>query len=191
MHIRKIFTQVEDIHSEAGRDAETPLRKVAVVAVVKNPFAGQPYREDLSDLTEASAAIGGEITARAVDSMAPYEAVSYGKGGVVGLGGEQEHAVAMLTTVYGNVMREAIGGGVAWISSYTKRGAPGDVVQIPLAHKDALYVRSHYDGMEVFLSDAPLPDEIAIICVYANRGRLNARVGGIAADEIECVDGLR
>jgi hypothetical protein len=92
MHIRKIFTQVEDIHSEAGRDAETPLRKVAVVAVVKNPFAGQPYREDLSDLTEASAAIGREITARAVDAMAPYEAVSYGKGGVVGLGGEQEHA---------------------------------------------------------------------------------------------------
>jgi hypothetical protein len=191
MQIRKIFTQVEDIFSEAGREADVPLRKVAVVAVVKNPFAGKPYQEDLSALTEASEAIGREITDRAVAAMAPYEAVSYGKGGVVGLAGEQEHLNAMVTTVYGNVMRDAIGGGVAWISSYTKRGGPGEVVQIPLAHKDALYVRSHYDGMEVFLSDAPLPDEIAVICVYANRGRLNARVGGIAADEIEGKDGLR
>jgi hypothetical protein len=191
MQIRKIFTQVEDIFSEAGREADVPLRKVAVVAVVKNPFAGKPYQEDLSELTEASEAIGREITDRAVAAMAPYEAVSYGKGGVVGLAGEQEHLNAMVTTVYGNIMRDAIGGGVAWISSYTKRGGPGEVVQIPLAHKDALYVRSHYDGMEVFLSDAPLPDEIAVICVYANRGRLNARVGGIAADEIEGKDGLR
>src|SRR6056297_1104970 len=111
MQIRKIFTQIEDIQSEAGRDGDTPLRKGVVLGVVKNPFAGQPYREDLSDLTDASAAVGREITARAVEAMAPYEAVSYGKGGVVGLGGEQEHAVAMLTTVYGNVMREAIGGG--------------------------------------------------------------------------------
>ncbi len=191
MQTRKFFTQVEEIHAEAGRGAETPLRKVAVVAVVKNPFAGQPFVEDLSQLTEASAAIGREITERAVAAMAPYGAVSYGKGGVVGLAGEQEHAVAMLTTVYGNVMREAVGGGIAWISSYTKRGGPGEVVQIPLAHKDALYVRSHYDGIEVFLSDAPLPDEIAVICAYANRGRLNARVGGISADEIEGKDGLR
>ena len=191
MEVRKIITQIEEVHREAGQQAGTPLRKVAVVAVVQNPFAGQAYRPDLSDLTEASVEIGREISARAAAAMAPYQAVSYGKGGVAGLNCEQEHVAAMLTTVYGNVMREAVGGGVAWISSYTKRGGPGEVIQIPLAHKDALYVRSHYDGMEVFLPDAPLPDELAIICVYANRGRLNARVGGIAADEIEGIDGLR
>lgn len=191
MRIRKIFTQVEDIRSEAGHEAEMPLRKVAVVAVIKNPYAGQPFQADLSALTEASEGIGREMAAIAMAAMAPYEAVSYGKGGVVGLAGEQEHVNAMLTTVFGNVMREAAGGGIAWISSFTKRGGPGGVIQIPLAHKDALYVRSHYDGIEVFLSDAPLPDEIAMICAYANRGRLNARVGGIGADEIEGKDGLR
>ncbi len=191
MQIRKISTQVEEVRAEAGKNADVPLRKVAVVAVVNNPFAGKPFQPDLSRLTEASAEIGHEIAGQALSAMAPYQAVSYGKGGVVGLNGEQEHVVAMLTTVYGNVLREAVGGGLAWISSYTRRGAPGEVVQIPLAHKDALYVRSHYDGMEVFLPDAPLPDEIAIICVFANRGRLNARVGGIAADEIGGQDGLR
>ena len=80
------------------------------------------------------------------------------------MNGEQEHGVAMLTTVFGNVMRDAAGGGKAWISSFTKRAAPGATIDIPLAHKDALYVRSHYDGITITLPDAPLPDEIAIIC---------------------------
>ena len=190
MHIRKIFTQIEETRSEAGQLADEPLRKVAVIAVVKNPLAGKPYTEDLSELTDASVAIGREMSKRAQEMMAPYKAVSYGKGGVVGLAGEQEHVVAMLTTVYGNEMREAAGGGNAWISSFTKRAAPGGIVEVPLAHKDALYVRSHYDGMSILLPDAPLPDEIALICVYANRGRLNARVGGIPADSITGEDGL-
>ena len=80
------------------------------------------------------------------------------------MNGEQEHGVAMLTTVFGNVMRDAAGGGKAWISSFTKRAAPGATIDIPLAHKDALYVRSHYDGITITLPDAPLPNEIAIIC---------------------------
>lgn len=190
MQIRKMFTQIEETRSEAGQTADEPLRKVAVVAVVKNPLAGKAYTEDLSALTDASVAIGREMSQRARDMMAPYRAVSYGKGGVVGLAGEQEHVVAMLTTVYGNEMREAAGGGKAWISSFTKRAAPSSVIEVPLAHKDALYVRSHYDGMSILLPDAPLPDEIALICVYANRGRLNARVGGIPADSIAGEDGL-
>lgn len=190
MKIRKLFTQVEEVRSEAGIDAELPLRKVAVVAVIANPLAGKPFERDLQALTDASAAIGREMAQAARAAMEPYQAVSYGKGGVVGLNGEQEHLVAMLTTVYGDVMREAIGGGKAWISSFTKRAAPGTTIEIPLAHKNALYVRSHYDGMAVHLPDAPLPDEIAMICVYANRGRLNARVGGLGADEIAGEDGL-
>src|SRR5665213_732603 len=109
---------------------------------------------------------------------------------VIGMNGEQEHGVAMLTTVFGNVMREAAGGGKAWISSLTKRAAPGASIDIPLAHKDALYVRSHYDGITITLPDAPLPDEIALICAFANRGRPNHRVGGPKASEIRGVDGL-
>lgn len=111
--------------------------------------------------------------------LAPYEPVSYGKAAVVGLAGEQEHGNAMLTTVYGDVMREAAGGGKAWISSFTKRAAP-----------DALYVRSHYDSISITLPDALGPDEIAVICAYATRGRPNHRVGGLAADEIKGTNGL-
>jgi hypothetical protein len=188
--IRKILTQTEELRSEAGIEAKTPYRKVAVVAVVKNPFAGKDFQADLSSLTDASAALGREIAEAAKAAMEPYDVVSYGKGGVVGMDGEQEHVNAMLTTVYGNELRNAIGGGIAWISSFTKRAAPGGTIEVPLAHKDALYVRSHYDGMIVNLPDAPLGDEIALVCVYGSRGRLNARVGGIAADEIMGKDGL-
>ena len=189
MHIRKIASFVEEVRGEAGRPAEPPLRKVAVAAVLANPLAGR-YVDDLGSLTEASAAIGREITAMAVALLAPYKAESYGKAAIIGLAGEQQHGSAMLTTVFGNVMREASGGGTAWISSLTKRAAPGTCIDIPLAHKDALYVRSHYDGITIMLADAPLPDEIAIICAYANRGQLNHRIGGLAAGEIKGVDGL-
>jgi len=98
--------------------------------------------------------------------------------------------IALLTTVFGNVIRDAVGGGIAWISSFTKRAAPGATIDIPLAHKDALYVRSHYDGITITLPDAPLPDELAIIVAFANRGRPNHRVGGLAAENIKGIDGL-
>ena len=100
------------------------MRKVAVVAVVRNPYAGG-YVEDLSALTETSRELGKRIAELGVAAMAPYAVESYGKAGLVGVAGEQEHAVAMLTTVFGNVLREAVGGGKAWISSFTKRAAPG------------------------------------------------------------------
>jgi len=189
LEVRKILTFVEELFSEAGRPAEPQLRKVAVAAVVKNPFA-QRYVEDLAPLTEASLELGRRITAIGVAAMGGLAVQSYGKAGLVGLNGEQEHAVAMLTTVYGNVMREAVGGGKAWISSMTKRVSPGEAIDVPLAHKDALYVRSHYDGITITLHDAPLPDEIAIIAAFANRGRINHRVGGLAANEIKGQDGL-
>jgi hypothetical protein len=189
VEIRKIVTFTEEIFSEAGQLADPPLRKVAVVAVLKNPFAGR-YVEDLAPLTKASLELGQRITSLGVSAMGGLAVQSYGKAGLVGLAGEQEHAVAMLTTVYGNVMREAVGGGKAWISSMTKRVAPGETIDIPLAHKDALYVRSHYDGITLTLHDAPLPDEIAIIAAFANRGRLNHRVGGLSVFEIKGEDGL-
>jgi len=187
--IRRYYTFIEHKLIEAGRPHGEPLRKVAAVAIVENPYAGR-YVEDLEPLIAASECLGKELARLAVEALAPYKAQSYGKAGLVGLAGEQEHAVAMLTTVYGNVMREAVGGGKAWISSMTKRVAPGETIDIPLAHKDALYVRSHYDGITVTLHDAPLPDEIAIIAAFANRGRINHRVGGLAVHEIKGEDGL-
>jgi hypothetical protein len=189
MKIKRILTFFDETREENGRTTDPVLRKSAAVAIVHNPFAGK-YVEDLSPLTQASEAIGRELCAIAVGLLAPHRPVSYGKAAIVGLAGEQEHGNAMVTTVYGNVMREAAGGGKAWISSITKRAAPGATVDIPLAHKDALYVRSHYDGMTITLPDAPLPDEIALVCAYATRGRPNHRVGGLAASDIKGIDGL-
>jgi hypothetical protein len=187
--IKRLLTFLDETRTADGRDVVPPLRKVAVVGIIDNPFAGR-FVEDLSPLTRASEAVGREICAIAVRLLAPDQAVSYGKAAVVGTAGEQEHGNAMLTTVFGNVMREAAGGGKAWISSMTKRAAPGAMIDIPLAHKDALYVRSHYDGMTLTLPDAPQPNEIAIIAIYATRGRPNHRVGGLSASEIKGQDGL-
>ncbi|MGA7489290.1 MAG: amino acid synthesis family protein [Xanthobacteraceae bacterium] len=189
LQIKRTLTFVDEVAIEAGRRVDPPLRKIVVAAVVDNPFAGR-FERDLSPLTDASAEIGRHICRLAIALMAPYAAASYGKAAVIGMNGEQEHGVAMLTTVFGNVMRDAAGGGKAWISSFTKRAAPGATIDIPLAHKDALYVRSHYDGVSVTLPDAPLPNELAIIVAFANRGRPNHRVGGLAADEVKGVDGL-
>jgi Amino acid synthesis len=189
MQIKRTLTFIEEITEEMGQHVDPPLRKVAVAAIITNPYAGR-FERNLAPLTDASVAIGKHICGVAIALLSPYKAQSYGKAAVIGTNGEQEHGVAMLTTVFGNVMRDATGGGKAWISSLTKRAAAGATIDIPLAHKDALYVRSHYDGITVTLSDAPLPDEIAIICAYANRGRSNHRVGGLAAADIKGVDGL-
>jgi hypothetical protein len=190
LQVRRVLSYLDERRIVMGEEGRTPQRKVAVVAIVENPYAGQGLVRDLDALVAASEELGGEITALAAAAMKPFDVQSYGKAGVVGLLGDQEHCAALLTTVYGNVMRSAAGGGKAWISSNTKRAAPGATIDVPLAHKDALYVRSHYDTMTLTLHDAPMPDEIAIICCYANRGRIHARVGGLAAEQIEGHDGL-
>lgn len=189
LQIRAIHSIVQDSFGAQDAPADPPLRKVAAVAVVANPYAGR-YVADLGEMIAASAALGAELAAVAVRAMAPYRAESYGKAGIAGLAGEQEHANALLTTTFANPLRDAIGGGKAWISSFTKRGAPGTAIDVPLAQKDALYVRSHYDGMTITLHDAPMPDEIAVIVCLASRGRINARVGGLKLADIKGEDGL-
>jgi hypothetical protein len=181
--IRRTFVMVEERREEAGKVAETPLRRVAAVAVVENPYAGR-YVDDLKPMIEASAAIGQELGQIGLRAFGNFEVQSYGKGGIVGVDGEQEHANALLTTTFANPIRDAIGGGDAWISSFTKKAAPGATIDIPMNHKDEIYVRSHYDGMTVMVPDAPMPDEVALIVCLANRGRLNARVGGMTHQEV-------
>ncbi len=188
LQTRKWFSFLEH-HIDPSHEQSVPLRKVAVVAVVENPYAGRQV-EDLQPMIAASEELGREMGRLLVETMGPYEIQSYGKAGIAGLDGEQEHANALLTTIFANPVRDAVGGGKAWISSFTKRAPPGTPIDIPLASKDALYVRSHYDGMTVLLPDAPLPDEIAVIFCVANRGRIDARVGGLKFEDMKGQDGL-
>ena len=189
LKIRRTYTFIEDRSVEAGKAASIPLRKVAAVAVIENPYAGR-YVKDLNPMIKASAALGSELAAMAAAALAPYKAQSLGKGAIVGIAGEQEHANALLTTEFAEPLRQALGGGKAWISSMTKVAAAGTMIDIPMNCKDALYVRSHYDGMTLVLPDAPMPDEIALILCLANRGRLNARVGGLRYDQLKGENGL-
>lgn len=183
LRTRRSFVIVEERFEEAGRLADQRLRRVAAVAVMENPYAGR-YVEDLRPMIDASVELGESMAKLALVGFGQHEVQSYGKGRIVGLAGEQEHANALLTTAFANPIRAAIGGGDLWISSFTKKGGPGTLIDIPMNHKDEIYVRSHYDGMSVMLPDAPMPDEIAVIFCRGNRGRLNARVGRLTHEEV-------
>ncbi len=181
--VRKTWTQVEEIRRCAGEeDSGGPLRKVAACAVIVNPLAGRGFVADLSALIDASGEVGVELGKAAVAALGEPVA-SYGKGAIAGVAGEQEHANAMLTSVFGNALRDAVGGGRAWITSVTKVAPAGSAIDIPLAFKDDIWVRSHYDALQVRVEDAPLPDEILVIAAVANRGRLNARLGGRTVEQ--------
>lgn len=187
--IRKWLTFVEHKMEEFGQPADIPLRKLTIVAIARNPFFGA-YQADLSAGIAASEALGAEFGKRLVEAFGDYEIQSYGKAGIVGTGGEQEHANALLSSLFADPIRAAIGGGKSWIPSVTKVAAPGTLIDVPLAAKDALYVRSHYDAMTICIPDGPLADEVALIFTVANRGRINARVGGLKFEDMQGVDGL-
>ena len=189
--IRSWLTFSEEIlANETGQPADgAPVRKLAVVCVLENPYAGR-FSQDLSLLVKDSPQLGKEFGRRLQALAGSDKVASYGKACIVGVEGEYEHGNALLTTAFADPVRDAVGGGKAWISSSGKRGGPGTSIDVPLAHKDALYVRSHYDGMTVTVPHGPLPDEVAVIFCVANRGRIGARVGGLKADEIKGEDGL-
>lgn len=190
--IRKIATFVEETHTEAGRDITPPTRKAVAVAVIENPFAGQ-YVEDLTPLMEIGAELGGLLGARAVAALGikPEQAESYGKAAMVGEDGELEHAAALLHPSMGAPLRKAVEKGAALVPSSKKRGGPGQDLDVPLGHKDAAYVRSHFDGVEVRLNDAPRAREIMVAVAVTDSGRPLPRVGGLKASEAEGKDGLR
>ncbi|WP_433521312.1 amino acid synthesis family protein [Nocardia pseudovaccinii] len=191
-HIRRWYTfEQEILTTESGRPADgDSVRKIVIAAVVANPCAGR-FVEDLSVIVEGSDVLGHEFGRRAVAAANGTPISSYGKACLVGVNGDYEHGNAFLTQVFADPVREAIGGGLSWVPSTGKRGGPGTVIDIPLAHKDALYVRSHYDTVSVMLDDAPGPDEVAVLFAFATRGRLHARLGGLAAADVEGSDGLR
>ena len=190
-HIRKWFTFIEDtLANETGQLADgAPLKKIVIAAAIQNPYAGT-FSKSLDRLLKNSVKLGAEF-GRRISEEAGTSIESYGKACFVGTSCEYEHGNALLTTTFADPVRDAVGGGKAWIASSGKRGGPGTIIDVPLAHKDALYVRSHYDTVSVSFNDAPAPDELVIIFAFATRGRLHARLGGLKAAEIKGTDGLR
>ncbi len=190
--IRKIVVVMDEVHREMGRAIAPPTRRAAAAAVIANPFAGT-YVEDLSDLIEIGAEMGDLLGRKCVAALgiAPAQAESYGKAAMVGENGELEHAAALLHPKLGAPLRAAVEKGAALVPSSKKRGGPGQPLDIPLGHKDAAYVRSHFDGMEVRINDAPRANEILIAVAVTDSGRPLPRVGGLTVDEIKGEDGLR
>lgn len=189
MRIRKLMTLVEEILEDGGRAAARPIKKVAAVAVIENPCAGR-FVEDLQELIKTGEELGDLLGRRAMEALGgPVH--SYGKAAVVGVDGEYEHAAAILHPTLGAPFRAAVGGGKAIIPSTKKLGGPGTAIDVPLHYKDAAFVRTHFDAMEVRLADAPRASEILVALVVTDGGRPHPRVGGLTVAEARKEDGLR
>jgi hypothetical protein len=197
--IRKIMTVVDETLTEQGQTVSPPIRRAAAIAVIANPFAGK-FQEDLSELIDVGEELGQLLAERAVAALGingdnqngnGSNVESYGKAAAVGENGELEHAAAILHPKLGAPFRKVLGKGAALIPSSKKRGGMGVVLDIPLGHKDAAFVRSHFDGMEVRVPDAPRSNEIVIAVAVTTGGRPLPRVGGLQTSEIKGEDGLR
>ena len=190
--IRKIAVFVDETLTEQGQVVSPPVRRAAAVAVIENPFAGR-YQEDLSELIEIGDELGKLLAERAVAALGVEGTAieSYGKAAAVGESGELEHAAAILHPKLGAPFRKVLGKGAALIPSSKKRGGLGVVLDVPLGHKDAAFVRSHFDGMEVWINDAPRGNEIMVAVAVTTGGRPLPRVGGLKVSEIKGEDGLR
>ena len=190
--IRKIVTVVEDTFEEGGQEILPPTRRAAAIAVIKNPFAGI-YHDDLETLMAIGEELGSLLGDKCIAALGvtPQAVQSYGKAALVGENGELEHAAAILHPRLGKPLRSAVEKGAALVPSNKKRGGMGHPLDVPLGHKDAGYVRSHFDGMEVRINDAPKANEILVAIAVADSGRPLPRVGGLAHEEVEGEDGLR
>ena len=190
--IRKIIVQVDEVHIEMGKTISPPTRRALAVAVIHNPLAGS-YAENLDELIAIGEELGGLLGDKCIKALgiAPGDAQSYGKAAIVGEAGEIEHAAAILHPKLGAPLRVAVEKGAALVPSSKKRGTLGTAIDVPLGHKDAAFVRSHFDAMEARVSDAPRANEIVVAVVVTDSGRPLARVGGLQAHEVKGVDGLR
>lgn len=190
--IRKIVSFVDETHSEMGRVIDPPTRRAAAVAVIENPHASE-YAEDLEALMVIGEELGGLLGDKCVAMLGidPAQAQSYGKAAMVGEAGELEHAAAILHPRLGKPLRAAVEKGAALVASSKKMGSMGQPLDVPLGHKDAAYVRSHFDGMEVRINDAPRANEIMVAVAVTDSGRPLPRVGGLTHEDAEGKDGLR
>jgi amino acid synthesis protein len=189
--IRKTLISVEEIFHEGGPVAKQPLRRAIALAVIRNPFAGR-YEPEIQGFMDDLKPLGLKMARDLIGALGgdPKRVEGYGKGAIVGPGGEIEHG-ALWHVPGGYAMREALGGAKAIVSSTKKVGGPGTRLDVPVTHINASYVRSHFDAVEVGLTDAPRADEIVLALVMTTGARVHARVGGLKAGEIKGEDGLR
>jgi hypothetical protein len=190
--IRKLVVQVEEVLMEMGRPVDPPTRRALAMVAIANPCAGR-YVENLDALVAIGEELGGLLGDACVKALgiAPADAQSYGKAAIVGENGELEHAAAILHPKLGAPLRKAVEKGAALVPSAKKIGTLGTAIDVPLGHKDAAFVRSHFDAIEARIADAPRPDEIVVAVAVTASGRPLARVGGLQAHEIVGQDGLR
>ena len=190
--IRKLLVQVDETRREMGRTVDPPTRRALAIAVIANPFAGR-YVEDLGELIAIGEELGALLGQRCVAALgiAPGQAHSYGKAAVVGEAGELEHAAAILHPKLGAPLRKAVDKGAALVPSAKKMGGVGTAIDVPLGHKDAAFVRSHFDAIEARVADAPRANEIVVAVAVTASGRPLARIGGLQVHEIKGEDGLR
>lgn len=190
--IRKLIVTVEETHREMGQSVAPATRKALAIAVIANPYAGR-YSESLDELIGIGDELGGLLGERCVQALGiePGQAHSYGKAAVVGEAGELEHAAAILHPKLGGPLRVAVQKGAALVPSAKKMGGPGTPIDVPLGHKDAAFVRSHFDAIEARVADAPRADEILVAVSVTDSGRPLPRVGGLQIHEIKGQDGLR
>jgi len=190
--IRKLIVQVDETRQEMGRDIDPPTRRALAIAVIDNPYAGR-YVDKLDELIDIGEELGALLGDKCVQALGipPGRAHSYGKAAIVGEAGELEHAAAILHPKLGAPLRRAVEKGAALVPSAKKRGGLGTAIDVPLGHKDAAFVRSHFDAMEARVSDAPRAHEIVVAVAVTDSGRPLPRIGGLQVDEIKGEDGLR
>ena len=190
--IRKLIVIVDETRKEMGREVKPATRRALAIAVIANPHAGR-YSEKLDDLMEIGDELGGTLGRACVQALGirPAQAESYGKAAIVGEAGELEHAAAILHPKLGARLRKAVEKGAALVPSAKKMGGPGTPIDVPLGHKDAAFVRSHFDAIEARVADAPRANEIVVAVAVTDSGRPLARVGGLQKHEIKGEDGLR
>jgi len=189
--IRKTLISIEEIFHEGGPPGPHPLKRGIALAVIRNPFAGR-YVEEIQGFMEDLKPLGLRMATDLIKALGgnPKAIEGYGKGAIVGAGGEIEHG-ALWHVPGGYAMREALGGAKAIVPSTKKVGGPGTRLDVPVTHINASYVRSHFDAVEVGLADAPRADEMVLALVMTTGPRIHARVGGLKASEIKGEDGLR
>ena len=189
--VRSLHTTVEEIYHEGGPPPAEPLERGALCAVLRNPYAGR-YVEDIMPLMEALKPLGLDMARRLVDALGgdPKRIEGYGKGAIIGAGGELEHA-ALWHAPGGYAMRDVLGGAKAIVPSAKKVGGVGARLDVPITHIDAAYVRSHFDAFEVGVPGAPRSDEMVVVLAMTTGPRIHARSGGLEASEIKREDGLR